>query len=153
MGKTTAAEQKMQRVQHNQACAEAFLERHGYLYAKRRDKPLLCVALPDSGGQLGETKAMLTIREHVVCIDVLAPLTSMDKKQMARLVNRLNLTQRKGTFQYDMRDGEVGLTQFIPAEWAWPGDEVFVEAFQTGCEGVLRLHTALLEETAGGTSL
>lgn len=153
MGKTTAAEQKMQKTQRNQACVEAFLERHGYLYVKHKEKPLLCVALPDSGGELGEIKAMLTIRERVVCIDVFAPLTSMNKKRMTRLVNRLNLTQRKGTFQYDMRDGEASLTQFIPAEGAEPDDEVFMETFRTGCEGVLRLHHALLEETAGGTSL
>lgn len=75
-------------------------------------------------GGLAEQRITAYVHDKLIFFEAAVPVTCTDSNAVVTLVNTLNLKHPVGTFQYDIRDGELNWTVYLAArDGKWPGDD------------------------------
>ncbi len=132
---------------------EAFLNDNGFCFSRQtikchhRDVFNIVCDTHESG--LLEQRITAYVQDKLICFEAVVPVTSTDSNAMAALVNTLNITYAVGTFQFDIRDGELNWTHFLSTRRGeWPGDDNVMSMLNSAREMGGILYRDLLSENA-----
>lgn len=107
---------------------EAYLTEHDYCFARqtieRRHRDIFDIVCDTGERGLAEQRITAYVHDKLIFFEAAVPVTCTDSNAVVTLVNTLNLKHSTGTFQYDIRDGELNWTVYLAArDGKWPGDD------------------------------
>lgn len=102
---------------------------------------------------LVEQRITAYIHDKLIFFEAAVPVTHTDDDAVAALVNNLNLIHPFGTFQLDLRDGELNWTNYLAARnGAWPGNDIVLSMLESAKEMAGVLYRELLSVSGASTS-
>lgn len=107
---------------------EAYLTEHDCCFARqtieRRHRDIFDIVCDTGERGLAEQRITAYVHDKLIFFEAAVPVTCTDSNAVVTLVNTLNLKHPTGTFQYDIRDGELNWTVYLAArDGKWPGDD------------------------------
>ena len=118
---------------------EAYLNENDYCFARQtveqRHRDIFDIICDTNESGLVEQRITAYIHDRLIFIEAAVPITCTDDIAVAALVNKLNLMHPTGTFQYDIRDGELNWTVYLAArDGRWPGNDNICTVLALACE-------------------
>jgi len=94
---------------------------------------------------LAEQHICVCLRENMIFFEATLPVTGMDPETMVQMVNELNLEYMYGSVHYDIRDGELCWTSYLPARnGEWPGNKTVLSEINTAMDMTVILYRKML---------
>ncbi len=149
MNKTDAATQAANLSQN----LEAFLNHNGFCFSRktieRLHRDIFNIVCDTQEKGLIEQRITAYVHDKLILFEAAVPVTSTDNNAVAALVNTLNIAHPAGTFQFDIRDGELNWTHFLSAcHGKWPGNENVMLVMNSAREMAGILYRELLSTNA-----
>lgn len=137
---------------------DSLLKTHDICYSrqtiKRRYRDIFDIIFDNAEKGLLEQRISVYVHDRLIFFEASVPVTRTSNDDVAALVNTLNIEHPMGSYQYDIRDGELNWTHYLPArEGEWPGDGSVLSVLTTAQEMAARLYRALLSENTSLTTI
>ena len=145
MKQSDAAAKVANLIQH----METLLQEKDMCYARqtieRRHRDIFDIIFDAQEEGMLEQRIAAYVHDKLLFFEVAVPVTCADDDVVAALVNDLNCTYPVGTFQFDIRDGELNWTHYLAARnGVWPGDDMVLSVLASAREMAGVLYRALL---------
>lgn len=113
---------------HLARCLDAYLSANHFFYARKdngNERPIVFDIICETSEKgLAEQRISAFVNNDVVFFEAGIPVIYSDQSVVLNLINTLNLTYTNGTYQYDVRDGELNWVIYLSArDGKWPGDD------------------------------
>lgn len=136
---------------------ESFLTEKGMRFSRqsvsRRPREIFDIVCDSHEKGLIENWITVYVHDELIFIESAVPVTSLDNHAVAAMVNRLNINYPMGSFQFDIRDGELNWTHYLAArQGAWPGNDMMMAALKAAQEMAGVLYRELLSISGASNS-
>lgn len=140
------------------ASFESFLKDHGFCYSRqtiaKRNRDIFDIICDTDESDLTEQHISAYVHDDLIFIEAAVPVVSNDKSKTATLINELNIENPIGTFQYDIRDGELNWTHFLPSyNGQRTGDTMLCEVLNRSKQMAALLYQSLLSTDPAYTNI